>query len=495
MVAHEFIEEKNNAAQAPKWGLLLMVTTFAMTIGTGIPVGYNIGVMNSPSSFMKKWCNQTIIQRYDKYLSVDQLETLWSTIISIFLVGGCVGSLFAASLADRFGRKGALLTCAILFAIGAVLFGFCRALSSVEVLIVGRFIVGLSSGVTTAVLGMYLGEIAPSELRGTLGTFSGLGVTAGVVVAQVASLQELLGTDELWHYALSFYIVLVIVCFLPFKWFPESPKYLFVVAGKRDVARNELMRLRVGEGSDDLLNRINAELIAMEQEAATQADTRSIWSVLTDSTLFLPLVLICALMGGQQLSGVNAVFYYSVDIFEKVGLSEVNAKWANLGAGILNLMVAFTGPKVMEKINRRTVIIISCLLSGVFLVMLSIVMKYVDVISWFPVACVLSVFGYIIAYQFGLGPIPFFIGTELFEISTRPGAMSIGSLASWAGNFCIGMTFLPMNNAIGAFVFLPFAVVCFLLVALMYVYLPETRGREAADIAPIVSRGFRSRRF
>lgn len=104
-----------------------------------------------------------------------------------------------------------------------------------------------------------------------------------------------------------------------------------------------MMRLRVGEGSDDLINRINVELIAMEQEAATQADTRSIWSVLTDKALLLPLVLICALQGGQQLSGVNAVFYYSVEIFKNVGLSDVNAKWANLGAGVLNLLVAFSG--------------------------------------------------------------------------------------------------------------------------------------------------------
>lgn len=68
-----------------------------------------------------------------------------------------------------------MLICAILFAIGAAFFGFCRTLSSVEMLLVGRFIVGLSSGMTTAVLGMYLAEIAPSELRGTLATFSGLG--------------------------------------------------------------------------------------------------------------------------------------------------------------------------------------------------------------------------------------------------------------------------------------------------------------------------------
>lgn len=254
------------------------------------------------------------------------------------------------------------------------------------------------------------------------------------------------------------------------------------------------MRLRVGEGSDDLINRINVELIAMEEEAATQADTRSIWSVLTDKTLLLPLVLICALQGGQQLSGVNAVFYYSVEIFKNVGLSDVNAKWANLGAGVLNLLVAFTGPKVMEKINRRPITIYSCLFSGIFLVLLTFVMRYVDAVSWFSMVCVFSVFAYIIAYQIGLGPIPYFIGSELFETSTRPAAMSIGSLASWACNFYVGMTFLPMKTAIGAFVFLPFGAVCFLLVILMYVYLPETRGREPADVAPIVANGFRSRR-
>lgn len=257
----------------------------------------------------------------------------------------------------------------------------------------------------------------------------------------------------------------------------------------------ELMRLRVGAGSTDLLTRINSEMVVMEQDASTQADTRSIWSVLTDRSLLMPLILICALLGGQQLSGVNAVFYYSVEIFKNVGLTDTNAKWANFGAGVLNLLVAFSGPKVMEKINRRPIIIYSCLFSGIFLVALTIVVQYVNAVSWFPMACVFSVFAYIIAFQIGLGPIPYFIGSELFEISTRPAAMSVGSLASWACNFYVGMTFLPMKSAIEAFVFLPFAIICFMLVALMYVYLPETRGREPADIAPIVSNGFRSRRY
>lgn len=249
--------------------------------------------------------------------------------------------------------------------------------------------------------------------------------------------------------------------------------------------------MRGCDGGDDL---VNAELIAMEQEAAAQAETRSMLSILCDKTLMLPLILICALLGGQQLSGINAVFYYSVGIFQKVGMSETQAKWANLGAGCLNLLISFTGPYVMKNINRRTVILISCLLSGFFLVSLTFSMEYIEQISFFQYVCVFSIFAYIIVYQFGLGPIPFFIGSELFEISTRPAAMSIGSLASWAGNFYIGMTFPAMSKTLGAFVFLPFAVVCFALVALTFVYLPETRGKEPADVAPLVSRGFQSRR-
>lgn len=70
----------------------------------------------------------------------------------------------------------------------------------------------------------------------TVGKF--VGVTGGVVVAQIASLEEIFGTNDLWHYALSAYIVLVIICFLPYKWLPESPKYLYIVVGKREEARN-----------------------------------------------------------------------------------------------------------------------------------------------------------------------------------------------------------------------------------------------------------------
>lgn len=253
--------------------------------------------------------------------------------------------------------------------------------------------------------------------------------------------------------------------------------------------------MRVGDSREDVGNRVNNELLAMEQESQTQAETRSIWSVLTDPTLLMPIILICALQGGQQLSGINAVFYYSVGIFTKAGLSDTAAKWANFGAGSLNLLVALFSPWIMSKFDRRPITMLSCLFSGFFLVMLAFVVHFTNTFAFLSLFSVFAVFAYIFAFQIGLGPVPYFIGSELVEIAPRPAAMSLGSLASWACNFTIGMAFPSLAQAIGSFVFLPFAVVCFGLVALVFRYLPETRGKEPADVAPLVSRGFSSRRF
>lgn len=477
-------------------------------------VGYNIGVMNSPADYMKIWCNETLIQRYNLHMTKEELETLWSSIISIFLIGGCIGSIVGASLADKWGRKASLLCCGVMLCVSAVLFFLCRTVGSVEILLLARLIIGLASGLTTSILPMYLSEIAPLELRGSIAVLTGLGkfernkyfllfyvksinqnylllgITGGVVVAQVMTLQEIFGTEESWHLALSAYLILVLLCYIPYPWFPESPKYLFIVARNREYARKELKRLRGLNESD----RVNLELESMETEAITQSQTRSIWSVLTDSSLLMPVILVSALQGGQQLSGVNAVFYYSTEIFKSVGLAPATAKWANLGVGCVNLLTAFFTPLIMDRYNRRPVILLSCFVSGIFLVILAFVVEYANVIECFKIGSVIAIFGYILFYQIGLGPIPYFVGSELFEVSTRPAGMSIGSLASWACNFYIGMTFIQMKNAMNAFVFLPFAAVCFGLVALMYRYLPETRGKQPADVAPLVSHGFSSRR-
>lgn len=85
------------------------------------------------------------------------------------------------------------------------------------------------------------------------------------------------------------------------------------------------------------------------------------------------------------------------------------------------------------------------------------------------------------------------ITTELFESGPRPAAMALGSLSSWTCNFIIGMAFPSLRSAWGAFVFMPFAIVCFGLVGLLKVYLPETRGRDPSEVVPLVNSGFQSK--
>lgn len=232
----------------------------------------------------------------------------------------------------------------------------------------------------------------------------------------------------------------------------------------------------------------------MEEEASSQSDSRSIWSVLLDPQLRLPVILVCVLQGGQQLSGVNAVFYYSTNIFVSAGFTLQQAELATLSAGILNLFIACFSPILMQRCNRRPIILGSCFVSGIFLVVLTIVRSFIDEGPLFPLGCVAAVLGYILAYQIGLGPIPFFIASELFEVAPRSAAMSIGSLASWASNFYIGMTFLSLSKALGSLVFLPFAIVCFGMVAVLFRYLPETRGKQSSVIARLVSNGLQSQR-
>uniref|UniRef100_A0A182SJZ0 Major facilitator superfamily (MFS) profile domain-containing protein n=1 Tax=Anopheles maculatus TaxID=74869 RepID=A0A182SJZ0_9DIPT len=100
---------------------------------------------------------------------------------------------------------------------------------------------------------------------------------------------------------------------------------------------------------------------------------------------------------------------------------------------------------------------------------------------------------YILFYQIGLGPIPYFIGSELFEVGPRPAAMALGSLASWGCNFIVAMLFTTLQSAWGAFVFLPFACTCVALTVLLKIYLPETRGKHISQIVPLVAKGFSSK--
>ncbi|XP_068629467.1 solute carrier family 2, facilitated glucose transporter member 1-like isoform X2 [Battus philenor] len=477
------------------WSFFLVLAGVVTTLGSSLPVGYNIGVVNTPAEVIKTFCNESFVSRYNLPLNDTWLNVLWSFIVSIFIVGGCTGSVLGSVLADKFGRKYATIATSALSIAGAVFFLYCRAANSVEMLIIGRLLVGLAGGLTTSIVPMYLTELSPLSLTGAMGVACPMGVNVGVLVGQVMGLNFLLGGVDDWPYLLSVFAILVIICLPVLFILPESPKYLFIVKRNEITSIKELSRLR-GVSSSILTE--DLELLREERRAADVAASsgESKWSmarVAADPRLRLILLLVCSTQAGQQTSGINAVFYYSQTIFIQAGLSKQSAQYATIGCGFINVCTAALMLHLLPRRGRRPLLLGSTLCATICLAALAAAMTAIEMVSWMPYVCMVAVLLYVLFYGFGLGPIPYFIASEMFEVGPRPAGMAWGSLANWGGNFLVGLCFPTMRRAIGPYSFLVFSAITGALFMFVRKYFPETRGSTPAQVTEACSQGFRSR--
>ncbi|XP_033218937.1 solute carrier family 2, facilitated glucose transporter member 1-like isoform X2 [Belonocnema kinseyi] len=482
--------DDEDAIQPGGWSPLLVLAGATCCLGSALPAGFNIGVINTPANLIKDFCNQSLEERYRIQVSEEGLNILWSAIVSIFLIGGVSGSLTAGLLADKLGRKGTLAIGNLCGVIGALLFFLTPILNSVELLLAGRLIVGLSGGLATSLLPMYMTELAPLRLRGAVGVLCQLGITTGVLLGQIVGLDTILGTEKLWSYMLAAFLPLCVLALPLTLVLPESPKFLYVIKEQHETAITELSRLR---NMDVIL--LRNEVLVLEQELTlrTSSDNWTISRVLNDHCLRLPLVLVILMQFGQQLSGINAVFYYSDSIFEKAGLDKTSSQYATIGTGLANVFMALVSVLLMSRVGRRSLLLSSCYLSACCLLVLCFAIAFIHSSKYVPWLCILAVQAYVIFYGLGLGPIPFFIGSELFDVGPRPAAMALGSVANWGGNFVVGMTFTALQNLIGSYTFLIFILCILALSGFVRTYLPETRGKSTSEISSIMTQGFKSR--
>ncbi|XP_077296953.1 solute carrier family 2, facilitated glucose transporter member 3-like isoform X2 [Arctopsyche grandis] len=480
-------EDKDKSASTG-WTGILILAGVATTFGASLPVGYNIGVVNTPAEIIKQFCNESFHSRYDVTLTESSLSILWSSIVSIFIIGGVTGSCLGALVADNFGRKGGIILTNGVALLASVFFISSFPSNSVEMLLIGRLLVGLSGGLATSIIPMYLIELAPIKVRGSMGVLCPLGVTFGVLVGQIMSLNMILGKPGEWHYLLALYGILIIL-FTPFiVLLPESPKYLLAVKKDYDAAIKSLCRTRQKPAYE-----ISSDISDLRGEVGenNSDDKWGLLQVVRSAELRLALLLVCLMQAGQQTSGINAVFYYSNSIFIKANLSESAAELATIGAGVVNCVMAILAIPLMARCGRRPLAIVSTASATVCLVCLCITIRLIDSVTWMPKLCIAAVLLYVLFYGLGLGPIPYFIASELFEVGPRPAAMALGSLCNWAGNFLVGMTFPLLQSSIGPYSFLLFATSTGCLCLFIKFFLPETKGKSPVEVALQFRGGFR----
>ena len=133
-------------AKMSGWTGHLIFAVIVVGFGSSFQHGYGIGVINTPKELVDKWINETYHRRYDELPKESTIEFVFSVIVAIFSVGGMVGALMTSYVAERFGRKGGLLINNVFVFIAAILMGLCKTAKSYEMLIAGRFFIGINSG-------------------------------------------------------------------------------------------------------------------------------------------------------------------------------------------------------------------------------------------------------------------------------------------------------------------------------------------------------------
>ncbi|KAK1801527.1 hypothetical protein P4O66_004586 [Electrophorus voltai] len=448
---HSLPSETTSLAREPS-DQKTVTTQLMLAVGTAVigslQFGYNTGVINAPQTIIESFYNETWFNRYSEYIPASSLTTLWALSVAIFSVGGIFGSFSVGLFVNRLGRRNSMLIVNVLAFIAATLMGFSKLAASWEMLIIGRLVVGVYSGLSTGFVPMYIGEIAPTSLRGALGTLHQLGIVIGILMAQVFGIDNIMGTPSMWPFLLGFiFIPALIQCtLLPFC--PESPRFLLINQNEENKAKSVLKKLR---GTDD----VSADIQEMKEESRQMMREKKVTILeLFRSPLYRqPLLIAVMLQLSQQLSGINALF-------------------------------------VVERAGRRSLHLLGLLGMAVSAFCMTVSMALTDRFPGVSYISIMAIFIFVAFFEIGPGPIPWFIVAELFSQGPRPSAIAVAGFSNWTANFIIGMGFQYVEQLTGPYVFIIFTILLLMFLVFTYFKVPETKGRTFDEI----SAGFRSAR-
>ncbi|XP_045331525.1 solute carrier family 2, facilitated glucose transporter member 5 isoform X2 [Leopardus geoffroyi] len=421
--------------------LVLGLATLIAAFGSSFQYGYNVAAINSPAQFMKTFYNKTYYERNNGYMDKFALTLLWSVSVSMFPFGGFVGSLMVGPLVNNFGRKGTLLFNNIFSIVPAVLMGCSKVAGSFEMIILSRLLVGICAGLSSNVVPMYLGELAPKNLRGGLGVVPQLFITIGILVAQIFGLRSLLANEE------------------------------------------ALKRLR---GWDD----VNPEMeeIRQEDEAERAVGFVSVLKMFRTRSLRWQVISVIVLMGGQQLSGVNAIYYYADQIYLSAGVKENDVQYVTVGTGAVNVLMTVCAVFVVELLGRRFLLLLGFSVCFTACCVLTAALALQDTISWMPYVSIACIIAYVVGHALGPSPVPAVLITETFLQSSRPAAFMVGGSVHWLSNFTVGLIFPFVQVGLGAYSFVIFGVICLLTTIYTFLVVPETKAKTFIEINQIFTK-------
>lgn len=421
----------------------------------GLLFGYDTGVISGAILFISK------------QLTLTKWQEGW--VVSAVLVGAILGAAVIGPMSDRFGRKKLLLLSSIIFLVGAVWSGLAPDFAH---LVASRIVLGLAVGGASSLIPTYLSEMAPADKRGGVASLFQMMIMTGILVAYISNylLQDFTFG---WRIMLALAALPALALFFGGLVFPESPRYL-VRQGDNEAARKVLAMFSKDE------KMVEAELGDIELQATAQTGGLS--------DLFGPLsrpVLIMA-MGlaiFQQTMGCNTVLYYAPTIFTDIGFGVSAALMAHIGIGIFNVIVTWVAVMIMDKIDRKKMLIYGAWGMGISLILMSVGMQLSGTGKFGSYLAAIALTIYIAFFSATWGPVMWVMIGESFPLNIRGLGNSFGAVVNWTANTIVSLTFPPLLSAFGTGnLFYLYAVMCFISIWFVHKFTIERRGRSLEQI-------------
>eukprot|EP00744_Colponema_vietnamica_P009941 GILI01014093.1.p1 GENE.GILI01014093.1~~GILI01014093.1.p1 ORF type:complete len:490 (+),score=167.23 GILI01014093.1:146-1615(+) len=436
--------------------------------------GYSLGVLNTSQNFIA----------HEFGWSVSQKSLYSSLITSAMPAGATVGSLVAGNLVETRGRKTTMQLNALVMLIGSVIAFLSWELFS---LLIGRFISGLAVAIIAMCSPLYIAEISPPQRRGMFGTFPQLGITGGIMLSFAVGLYlpESPSTPTnwwRWMFLIGSVPALLQLVLFTFFFDYESPNWL-IAHNKKDLARETLIVL-LGDKVEG--QRQYEALCAEHMQAQAQATQAPSWSDLFAPSNLKAVIIGLGISVCQQFTGINAVMFFSNNIFDSMGLS--NSTAATVLSGVVNFVACCVSLLLIDKLGRRTLLLVGSVGMGISLAAV-VIFTSLKVSSAVEVVSVVSLCAYIAFFAISLGPITWILLSEIFAENIRGMAVGLCATSNWFSVLVIGLSFLPLVEATSMHaLFITLAVICFLTTLFVSFCIPETKGKSLAEIQAGFSR-------
>jgi len=448
--------------------VVIVIASIAAT--GGLLFGFDTGVISGAIPFLQDYF----------VLTDSQVENL----TALGLIGAVVGALVTGRITDYLGRKKVILASAFVFATGALWTGFAPTVTQ---LMISRFYLGLAIGVSSFAVPLYISEISPTKIRGTLVSMFQLLITVGILAAYLSDNAIADNSNlECWRPMLWVGIAPAVVLFVGMFFLPETPRWLM---SKGREEEGEAVLRRVEDPSF-----IDASMASMRRDLAIDA-SQADWKEIFKPWLRNALIIAAGIMFFQQFVGINTVIYYSPKIFLAAGFEGAEAAIAaSVIVGAVNVFFTIVSLFVIDRLGRRKLYFIG--VSGIFVALVCMGLGFMlpGAGKWF---LVISMLVYIAFFAISLGPLGWLMVTEVFPTKVRGLGASIGSLSNWGFNTLVVWTFYKMASAIGnakevvvpqgtdlseacpscvGGVFWIFGAVALIGLVWGYFYIPETKG-------------------